>query len=87
MITSGRSAKWVLSLWTATAIGLVLAVVIGYAVFSGVSETTLALIRAMGGGAVLATLAVEIMPDAYDGGGPSVAFATALGFVATFALL
>jgi len=33
MITSGRSAKWVLSLWTATAIGLVLAVVIGYAVF------------------------------------------------------
>ncbi|EMA68989.1 zinc/iron permease [Halorubrum aidingense JCM 13560] len=87
MIDSGRSAKWVLGLWTATAIGLVLAVVIGYAVFSGVSDTTLALIRGAGGGAVLATLAVEIMPDAYDSGGPSIAFATALGLVATFALL
>jgi len=87
MIDSGRSAKWVLGLWTATAIGLVLAVVIGYAAFSGISDTTLALIRAVGGGAVLASLAVEIMPDAYDDGGPSVAFATALGLVTTFALL
>lgn len=87
MVDSGRSAKWVLGLWTATAIGLVLAVVIGYAAFSGISNTTLALIRAVGGGAVLASLAVEIMPDAYDEGGPLVAFATAVGFATTFALL
>lgn len=87
MIDSGQSTMWVLGLWTATAIGLVLAVVIGYAAFSGISDTTLALIRAVGGGAVLATLAVEIMPDAYNDGGPTVAFATALGLVTTFALL
>lgn len=87
MTDSGRSAKWVLGLWTATAIGLVLAVVIGYAAFSGFSDTTLAFIRAIGGGAVLTTLAVEIMPDAYNEGGASVAFATALGLVVTFALL
>jgi len=87
MTSSGRSAKWVLGLWTAAAIGLILAVVIGYAAFAGISETSLALVRGVGGGAVLATLAVEIMPDAYDSGGPAVAFATALGLIATFALL
>lgn len=87
MTASGQSAKWTLGLWTVTAAGLVFAVVVGYSVFSGIGDTALALVRATGGGAVLASLAVEIMPDAYEGGGPLVAFATAMGLVLTFALI
>lgn len=87
MTENGWSAAWTLGLWTATAAGLVLAVVVGYAVFSDVGPIVLALVRATGGGAVLASVAVEIIPDAYEGGGPVVAFATAAGFVVTFMLL
>lgn len=86
MADSGRSTTWTLGVWTATALGLALTVLFGYVAFSGASETLLAVIRATGGGAVLASLAVEIMPDAYEGGGPGIAFATALGFAVTFLL-
>ncbi|QLH83496.1 ZIP family metal transporter [Halosimplex pelagicum] len=87
MSESGRSPVRTLVLWTATAGGLAGAVVVGYVAFAGVGETILALVRATGGGAVLASLAVEIMPDAYDSGGPSVAFATAAGLLVTFVLV
>ena len=86
MTESGQSAVWTLSVWTVTATGLAVTVVVGYVLFSGVSATVLALVRATGGGAVLASLAIEIMPDAYEGGGPAVAFATAAGFIVTFML-
>lgn len=33
---------------------------------------------------MLAGVAVEVLPDAYDEGGPWVAIATAVGFVVTF---
>lgn len=86
MTESGWSTAWTLGLWTVTAAGLVLTVIAGYVVFSGVGTTVLAFVRAAGGGAVLASLADEIMPDAYEQGGPVIAFATAMGFVVTFAL-
>lgn len=84
MTASEQSTVWILGLWTVTAGGLALAVLAGYVVFSGLDESVLAFVRATGGGAVLASLAIEIMPDAYEGGGPWVAFATAVGFAVTF---
>lgn len=87
MTESGKPAGWTLGVWTATAAGLAAAVVGSHLTFAGVDQTTLALVRATGGGAVLASLAVEIMPDAYEAGGPSVAFATAAGFLVTFLLV
>lgn len=87
MTRNGRSRAWTLAVWTATAAGLAAVVVLGYVAFAGVGETTLALVRAGGGGAVLASLAVEIMPDAYEEGGPAVAFATAAGLLVTFLLV
>lgn len=86
MTEGGRSAAWTLGVWTATAAGLAAAVVASHLAFAGVGSSALALVRAAGGGAVLASLAVEIMPDAYEAGGPSVAFATAAGFLVTFLL-
>ena len=87
MAEHDRSVAWTLGVWTATATGLALAVVAGYVAFSGVGATALALVRATGAGAVLASLAVEIMPDAYVDGGPAVAFSTAAGFLVTFLLV
>jgi ZIP family zinc transporter len=87
MTESGQPAPRTLGIWTVTAAGLALAVVASYAAFAAVGPTTLAFVRATGGGAVLASLAVEIMPDAYEIGGPAVAFATAAGFLVTFLLV
>jgi ZIP family zinc transporter len=87
MSEGGQSAAWTLSVWTATATGLAATVVGGYVLFSGVSALMLAPVQATGGGAVLASLAIEIMPDAYEAGGPAVAFATAAGFIVTFVLV
>ena len=75
-----------LGVWGATATGLAAAVVVSNVAFSNVGASTLALVRATGGGAVLASLAVEIMPDAYEIGDPSIAFAAA-GFLITFLLV
>lgn len=59
---------------------LTVAVVVGNVLFEGVSENVLA----FAAGAVLASLADTVMPDAYRQGGSMVAFATAAGFLLTF---
>ena len=73
-------------MWAATGVLLAAAVVVGNAVFAGLDKEALALARAIAGGAVLASTADTIMPQAYDQGGAYVAFATAAGFLLTFLL-
>jgi zinc transporter, ZIP family len=68
----------------ATAVLLIVAVVVGNVLFTGVSESVLAFARAFAAGAVLASLADTVMPNAYRQGGSMVAFATAAGFLLTF---
>ena len=58
---------------------LTVAVVVGNVLFEGVSENVLA----FAAGAVLASLADTVMPDAYRQGDSMVAFATAAGFLLT----
>ena len=41
---------------------------------------------AFAAGAVIASLADTLMPEAFEGGGPSVAFATVAGFLVWFVL-
>jgi ZIP family zinc transporter len=87
MRDSGKSKLLTIGVWVASSAVLVAAVVVGYTLFSDVGQTVLALVRAFGAGSVLAAVADEIMPDAYESGGPIVAFATAAGFVFTFTLM
>lgn len=84
MRNGGRSRGFVVAIWTATAVLLTVAVVVGNVLFTGVSENVLAFARAFAAGAVLASLADTVMPDAYRQGGSMVAFATAAGFLLTF---
>jgi ZIP family zinc transporter len=65
---------------------LTIAVVVGYGALNGVDETALGFALAFAGGAVLASLADTLMPEAFERGRPASALATALGFLISFVL-
>lgn len=65
MARSGRSTASVLGLWTATAVLLSAAAVVGNVALAGVSDAVLALVRSFAGGAVVGSLAIEVFPKAF----------------------
>lgn len=86
MRASGRSPAFAIAIWSAAALLLTGAVVVGYAALRGVDATVLGWALAFAGGAVLASLADTLMPEAFERGRPASALATALGFVISFVL-
>ena len=84
MRQQGRSRCFAIGVWSATAVVLAAAVVLGNVALSGAGEGPLAVLLSFAGGAVLASLADTLMPDAYREGGAWVAFATAAGFLLSF---
>jgi ZIP family zinc transporter len=86
MRSGGMEVRTVLAIWLATAILLAVAAVLGYAVFADVSDEALAWPLGFAAGAVLASLADTLMPEAYEEarGRPSIAYFTALGFLLSF---
>jgi ZIP family zinc transporter len=79
-----RGDREIVAIWSATAVLLAVAVVVGYAALQGVGTNGLSWPLGFAAGAVLASLADTLMPEAYGEGGPPVAYATALGFLASF---
>lgn len=79
-----RGDREVMLIWSATAALLAVAVVAGYAALEGVAPGSLSWPLGFAAGAVLASLADTLMPEAFAEGGPPVAYATALGFLASF---
>lgn len=86
MRNSGMSTGSVVLTWTVCAALLAAAVVVGWSVAGGFSDELLALALAFAGGAVLASLADTLMPEAFEHGRPLNAFATAAGFFVSFVL-
>ncbi len=86
MRSQGRSQGFIVGMWTACAVLLALAVVVGAGPLSSAEPTTLSLPLAFAAGAVLASLADTLMPEAYEQGGPTVALSTTAGFVLSFYL-
>ncbi len=86
MRAQGRSPVFVLGTWTAAGVLLALAVVVGAGPLSAADPTTISLPLAFAAGAVLASLADTLMPEAYEKGGPLVALSTTGGFVLSFLL-
>jgi len=84
MFEEGRSGKFAIAVWLGAGVLLAAAVVAGTLGMSGASESTLSVILAFAGGAVLASLVDTVMPEAYRDGGPLVAFATVAGFLVSF---
>lgn len=86
MRSQGRSPGSILAIWLACAVLLVVAVVVGAGPLSGTDPETISLPLAFAAGAVIASLADTLMPEAYEHGGPAVALSTAAGFVLAFVL-
>lgn len=86
MRTQGKSSGTILGLWTACAALLVIAVVVGAGPLSGSDPGAISLPLAFAAGAVIASLADTLMPEAFEHGGPAVALSTAAGFVLSFTL-
>lgn len=86
MRSQGRSTRSIVLLWGACAALLVLAVVLGAGPLANTDPETISLPLAFAAGAVIASLADTIMPEAYEHGGPAVALGTAAGFVLSFVL-
>jgi ZIP family zinc transporter len=88
MRQQGRSRGFAIGVWSATAVVLAAAVVLGNFVLSGMGmeEWPLAVLLSFAGGAVLASLADTLMPDAYREGGAWVALATTAGFLLSFVI-
>jgi ZIP family zinc transporter len=82
----GRSARVVMGTWIVCALLLAAAVVAGRALAGPLSDNVLALALGFAGGAVLASLADTLMPEAFEHGRPFNAFATAAGFFVSFVL-
>ena len=86
MRDQGRPVGYAVGLWGATAALLTLAVVVGRQALATAEPEALAFPLAFAGGAVLASLADTLMPEAFERGRPVNAFATAAGFFVSFAL-
>lgn len=84
MRDGGRSRRFVVANWSATALLLTGMVLVGNLAFAALGPTALAAVRAFAGGAVLASLAEALMPQAYGQASKSAALATAAGFLLTF---
>jgi zinc transporter, ZIP family len=79
-----RSPGEIVAIWTATAVLLAVAVVLGYVALEGIPHSSLSWPLGFAAGAVLASLADTLMPEAFKEGGPLVGYATALGFLLSF---
>ncbi len=73
-------------LWVATAVLLSASALAGNLVLDNAADSTLALIRGFAAGAVVASLATEVFPEAYREDHQTTGLAAALGVVLAFAL-
>lgn len=85
MRRGGRSALFAIGIWSFAAVLLTFAVVFGRAVFAQLAEESFAFPLAFAGGAVLASLADTLMPEAFEHGRPLNSTA-AVGFLVSFIL-
>lgn len=86
MRSSGRSGGFILGVWSSAAIVVALCVVAGRLLLGGAPGGALAVLLGFAGGAVLAALAGAVLPEAFEHGGPYVAFSTVAGFFLAFVL-
>ena len=86
MTGQGKSPTFAIAIWSICGLILAIAVVLGRAALSGASDNTLAICLGFAGGAVLASLADTLMPEAFEHGRPWNSLATGVGFFVSFML-
>ncbi len=86
MREDGKSMTFIVGIWTAAAVLIALSVVAGRLLLGGAPGGVLAVLLGFAAGAVLAALAKSVLPEAFERGGPYVAFATVAGFLVSYLL-
>jgi ZIP family zinc transporter len=84
--STGGSAARAFGVWVVTAAIVTVALLAGRLAADVATPTQLGMMSAVAAGAVLASLADSMMPEAYAKGGPLVAFATSAGFLTAYTL-
>lgn len=82
----GKSGRVIMGIWVSAAVLIAASVVAGRLLLGGVPGGPLAVLLGFAAGAVLAALAESVFPEAYERGGPYVAFSTVAGFLAAYLL-
>ena len=83
---NGRSRGKIFALWAGTAVLLSAAAIAGNLLLEGANETHLGAIRCFAAGAVIASLAIEVFPQAFREDDYWAGIATAIGAVLAFLL-
>ncbi|MFF4174163.1 ZIP family metal transporter [Streptomyces sp. NPDC001744] len=86
MRAAGRGRRYVFTLWGGIAVAGGLAALAGYTLLGGASETVMAAITAVAGGAILAMVADTMIPEAYSRVHLMTGLVTVAGFLSAFAL-
>ncbi len=86
MADAGRDRTTAMGLWGATAVLLSGAAMTGYLVLEGASSSVLGAVRGFAAGAVVASLATEVFPEAYREDRQATGLAATLGVVLAVAL-
>ncbi len=86
MRKDGNSSRKIMMLWVTTAVMLSACTVAGNMLLSGVSDHWLSLIRSFAAGAVVASLATEVFPQAFKEDRHMAGLATAAGVILTLYL-
>jgi ZIP family zinc transporter len=86
MRREGRHARTAIWTWAACGLLLAAAAAAGRVLAEPLSDDVLSVVLGFAGGAVLASLADTVMPEAFDNGGPFVALATTAGFFISYIL-
>jgi ZIP family zinc transporter len=86
MRKTGVSNRRVLGLWTGVAVICTASSGIGYGGLAHASDEIVAIVQAFAAGAVLAMLAIEMLPEAHSNGGREAGLMTVLGFALAYLL-
>jgi ZIP family zinc transporter len=86
MKESGSSNKKILLIWTGAAVLLSVAAIAGNILLRDVSKSTISLIDCFAAGAVIASLATEVFPDAFKKGNHWAGISTAIGLILALGL-
>lgn len=81
-----KSNRQIIITWLVVAITGLIFVILGYTVFAQISQSVTATFESFAAGAILAMLAVTMMPEAYKESGIDASLATVLGFLVIFIL-
>jgi ZIP family zinc transporter len=79
---AGRSYRYIFLLWGTTAIGAAVLIAVGYAVFGSIGQSWPMRLQAFGAGALLATTAETMIPEAFHNSPRFSGFLAAVGFCA-----